>query len=329
MNDRVTLRARAPFAMTLLIGLVLGATVLIGSQLGAMRAADGLVTVTEPLLTDASLERLRADLDEATAVAVALEGPGLSRLAALSRRDRAEFDADVERAVPAYAAAAARLPEAGALADAVVGNLERRQAQFAAAAELPGLGLTLRDAVWLQLVLAGVFCAVGVLGLRRPDARLAAIPLAVGALMVVVPLALGQPGKARDTDAVLDSLRPFSTEKVEVRRAALADATTVFEALRGEVVPRVAAIAGMTPAEVLAALEDASGDLSAPRLERTAVILDRFGGLVDFSARIQPLLVRSDGISARAGTWLIVVPGAVLVLVGASGLLIARRRVAD
>jgi hypothetical protein len=43
--------------------------------------------------------------------------------------------------------------------------------------------------------------------------------------------------------------------------------------------------------------------------------------LVAFSGRIQPLLVKSDKLSAQATMWLLLGPGIALALAGAAGLL--------
>ncbi|WP_183095341.1 hypothetical protein, partial [Nocardioides stalactiti] len=139
-----------------------------------------------------------------------------------------------------------------------------------------------------------------VAGAFRPSRGAAGVILGVGVLLAAVPLGLGHVGKAHDTDALLDSLRPFSVEKVEAREAGLADALLVAGAYDGTSVP----------AEDLAALDAA---------------LDRFTALVALSRDAQPLLVDATEISASTTVGTSIGAGAALAAAGVLGLLTARR----
>ena len=143
---------------------------------------------------------------------------------------------------------------------------------------------------------------------------------------VIGPLALGYPSKTSDTDAILNSLRPFTAEKVKAREESLAATQRLFTALREDVLPSVAADAGRTVGQAERILAQASPALSRASLEETEAAIDRFAPEVGFSARIQPLLVEADNLSARESMWLSLGPGVLLVLAGATGL--ARPRTA-
>ena len=180
-------------------------------------------------------------------------------------------------------------------------NLEQRQEQFDSAVALPGLGLDLFAAAVGVLVLAGVALLAGGIGLIRPTRWAAVVVLIVGFAVAGTPLALGHLAEAQDIDALLDSLRPFSKEKVEARQHGLADVRLVFDAYHGTAVP-------------------------AADLTETAAAIDRFAGLVDFSAEIQPLLVDATTMSATTTVGLSIGEGSALALAGATGLMVARRR---
>jgi len=279
-------RRRLPFALACVVGLVMVGVTLATSQLDAARSGDEVLDGAAPFLTDDGLRTIRADLDRIDST--------FAEMAA-----DPEFTTEVE-ADPAVSEAAARLPGVHAVADKVIGNLEDRQEQFDSAAALPGLGLDLYGAIIAVLVGAGVVLLVGGIGAARPMRWAAVVVLVAGVAMAGVPLVLGHLAKAHDTDALLDSLRPFSEEKVEVRQDGLADVRLVFDAYHGTAVP-------------------------AEDLAETEAAIDRFGGLVEFSGYAQPRLVEATTLSATTTTWLSIGEGSTLALAGAAGLLTSRR----
>lgn len=322
MSDSI---GKALFAAVAMIGIGMVAIVLFASQLSASRAADRIVTLTEPTVNEAGVQRLRADLEQATAAAEAVREAGLPFLAEATAQTKSGLLEALETNAPEFSDGLARYAETQALADMIITNLEQRRGQFESAASLPGLGLTLRDAVLAELALGFVLIGVGLAGVIRARVALAAVVLGVGAALVVTPLALNHPSKTADTDAVIDSLRPFSVDKVEARAAALASAYALFDGFQEEVVPYAVSEAGLTATELGAGLEDASPALSPAGFSQVAVVLDRFGALVEFSSRIQPLLVTADELSARTTMWLLIGPGIALILAGAGGLAITLR----
>ncbi len=265
-----------------MFGVALGA-----SQLDAASSGDDLLDGAAPFLTDDALATTRADLERIDST--------LSEMAA----DPA-FAAEVERD-PVLSEAAAGLPEAGATAGKVLSNLEQRQSQFESAAALPGFDLDLFWAAIGLLVVAGVAVLAGAVGVARPSRWAAVVVLVAGAAVAGAPLVLGHLAKAQDTDALLDSLRPFSKEKVEARQNGLADVRLVFGAYDGTTVP-------------------------AEDLAETAAAIDRFDELVEFSGEAQPLLVDATTLSATTTAWLSIGEGSSLALAGVTGLLLARGR---
>ncbi len=281
---------RLPFALAFITGLVMLGVTLGTSQLDAARAGDELLEGAAPLLSDDGLSTIAADLERIDATFAQLTTDP-------------EFVAEVE-SNPTLSEAAGRLPEARAVAGKVTANLQQRQDEFDSAVALPGLGLDLFAAVVGALVLAGIALLAGGIGLIRPTRWAAIVVLVAGGAVAGTPLVLGHVAKAQDTDALLDSLRPFSKEKVEARQHGLADVRLVFDAYDGTAVP-------------------------AADLTETAAAIDRFAGLVDFSAEIQPLLVEATTMSATTTIGVSIGEGSTLAIAGAAGLVVARRRRTD
>ena len=311
-------RLQWTFFVSIIGGAVLVVVLLATAQVSASRAGDKLDKLVPPVVTQASLQRLRADLNKAEAVSAALREVGLQRLAAFTGQGPFAFQADLSRRYPAFTAGVAQLPAIQRLAEKVVTNLERRRGQIESAASLPGLGLTLNEAVWAELAIGLLLILVGIVGLARPRRAIAAAVGVVGVLLVAIPLALGNPAKAADADAVLGSLRPFSVQKVHARRAALATTRLVVSSFRTDVVPYVAAAALITPAAVERALGDASPQLSTASLDQMDGVISRFAAFV--ALPLQPLLVQADRMSAEVATWLVIGVGAALVIGFALGI---------
>src|SRR5947209_14931516 len=117
---------RVAFVVAIISGLILFVVPLAASQLSVSRDADELVKLASPELTKASLRQMRTDLENAEAVSAALRRVGFARLAELSHRSSAQFQAALRYQDAAVGTSLAGLPAAQQLAEKVVGNLERR-----------------------------------------------------------------------------------------------------------------------------------------------------------------------------------------------------------
>jgi hypothetical protein len=317
--------ARAVCLVAVVGGAVMVAVPLARSAIGGARAGDDLVAMASPLLTDEGLTALRADLDSLTATGTALRTVGIPYLAERVGQTPEEFVDALGREDAALAAALADLPAVGELGERVVGNLERRQDQFESAESLPGLGLSLEQGAWLVLAAGVALLGIGVAGLRRTSRGLVVAATVVGVLLVAGPLALRYPEKTSDTDALLDSLRPFSIAKVEQREAGLATVRTVFDGLDATILPAVASASGTTTDEVAAGLGAVDPALSPAAFGDAEIVIGHFASLVEFSRTIQPLLVEATDLPTRSFIWLTIVPGLALSATGAASLVVGAR----
>lgn len=317
---------RPLFVVAIVSGVLLLAVPLADAEVGGSRAADRVLALTKPVVTAPSLRQSSLDLARGEAVGAALTEVGLPRLAALSGQSPASFAAELDARYPLISRDLARLPAIGVATDKVITNLTRRRGQFDEAKSLPGLGLTLNDGVWAELVIGALLLCVGIAGLARPRRGLTLTVVALGLVLLVGPLALNDPAKAADADALLGSLRPFSVAKVQARRGDLAAAKLVFTGFQQDVLPAVAAEAHVPLSTVESDLGAASPQLSTASLSQVDAILTHFRTGVVLSAQIQPLLVRADGLSAEARTWLLIGPGIALLLAGALSIAPMRAR---
>jgi hypothetical protein len=308
-----------PFVVAILSGITLITVMLATSALSASQSGDQLIRLASPPLTGTSLRGMRSDLDTMEGIAAAVRDAGVPRLAALSGQTPAAFRASLAARDPSVSRGLAQLPAVERQAETIVTNLERRQGQFQSAAALPAPGLSLHQGALAALGLGAALVVVGVVGLLRPRRWVAVAIAAAGLIVVVVPLALGAPAKAADTDSLLNSLRPFSVEKVHARQAGLATVRTVLDGFQSDVVPQVARTAGVSPTTVAADMGAADPRLSPTALQATGPILDHFAFLVDFSGRIQPLLVSATRVPTQATTWLVIAPGVALFVSGVIG----------
>ena len=320
---------RAAFVVAVIGGTVMVAVPLARSALSGARAGDDLVELASPVLTDEGLADLRADLDSLTATGTALTTVGIPYLAERTDQTPDEFVAALAQDDPELAAALGDLPAVGELGERVVGNLERRQGEFDSAASLPGMGLNLEQGAWCILVTGIVLVGIGVAGLRRASRGLVVAATVFGVLLVAGPLVLGYPGKTSDTDAILDSLRPFSVAKVEQREEGLATVRTVLAGMDATILPAVASATGTTASDVAVDLGAVDPALTPEAFADADTVVGHFASLVDFSRTIQPLLVDATNLPTRSFLWLTVAPGLALLATGAASLVLGRRRPAS
>lgn len=311
---------RLAFVIAIVVGAVLAVVPLAASEPTASKAAERLIVITKPVMTTASLSSLRAGLTKAEAVAAALTKVGLPRLAVLAGQTPAQFHAYLSTHDSGVAAGLRKLPVVRRLTEKIITNLERRRAQYEAATKLPGLGLSLKESVWLTVVLGVLLAIAGVVGLVHPRRSIVLAIGIVGLVLVAAPLALGNVGKASDTDAFLNSLRPFSVQRVQGRREALAIVETVFNGFQAGVIPQVAALGKTTPVRVRADLGSADLELTASSLRQFRAVVSQYRPLVAASAVFQKLLVKADALSAQASVWLLMGAGISLLLASAIGI---------
>jgi hypothetical protein len=114
----------------------------------------------------------------------------------------AEYNAYVGRQFPAVAAGVKGIPPLVAFVTPVAAQLEALHPQFAAVDSMPFLGLPLTTIPWILLAIGAALLGLGVLILRTRGRAPLILAAALGAAMLVLPLALSYPRKASDATKV-------------------------------------------------------------------------------------------------------------------------------
>ncbi|MGZ4326189.1 MAG: hypothetical protein ACXVV5_29575 [Solirubrobacteraceae bacterium] len=242
------------------------------------------------------------------------------QLAAELHMSPAAFNAYVAREFPAVAAGVRGLPPLVAFVTPVATQLEALHPQFESVDSLPFLGLPLTTVPWILVVLG-----LGLVGLGawtwRGRGRLPLIAAtAVGAAMLVLPLALSYPHKARDAKRVA------AVGRVALSQQAAAGAQTanrLIDGLVGQVetamLPALAQRLHVTPAALSATLAQRYPDVvrglqAWPSIRPGAVALVRLQVASVADAQ------RMKGLDFTPLPWYIMGPGIALLLTGGAAL---------
>ncbi len=216
-------------------------------------------------------------------------------------------------------------PAAKNVVGPVVAQAAKLQPKYDRVTHIPGLGLPIAAAAWM-LVLAGLLLiGVGGAGLLRPRIGIAAAIAALGAGMIVVPLALNLPAKASDSGPVLKLGRVAVSQQAATAAHTTALAVDdMVSTMRFGMIPGIAARAHTTRAALDGAIAHqapgmAKGLREWPSLAATAYSLTQLQQLsVDDFKKV-------DGIGYSGLEWVAIGPGIALLLLGGAALLVRRR----
>jgi hypothetical protein len=233
-------------------------------------------------LSDEGLEQHRQDFEVARDTIHGLEDEVLPSVAATLGVTDAELRAQIAAGYPAVDRLLVEQPELLALAEGGLANLQAQQDAFQNADSLPAGSLPgWAGGVW-SLILAAVVIACGAAllvarGTRLRRSALGGVAL-VAVLLIVLPLALGIPGKSADAQSVLDTLRP-SEELVARTEAAFTTSDEGMREFDERLMPDVAAALGISREQLDAAMALQFPEVAA-NLEEVPAVLDRYEGRV-------------------------------------------------
>ncbi len=158
-----------------------------------------------------------------------------------------------------------------------------------------------------------------------------ALVLLLGIGLIVFPLADGMPKKTQGVDNVQDTFRDaMSKEGLKISREDLVTMQLMLKQLQGETLPALGARIGMNPDQTKAFL-GARFDKVGTGLEQVDEIMPRFDHLVLVMEQQGANFREADEIPTShlpntAVTYLFLVPGVILTVVGAAGLFFSFRR---
>jgi hypothetical protein len=217
------------------------------------RMADGF----RPAMQPEPIAALERDLDGLEAVTEEFSGVAVPTLSEALGTSPEEFVGLMNEQFPDVAAGVDRLPAIVESFRGVVATLEAEQERFASADAIPTTSLPATTVPW-GLAAAGVaLFAIGIVIAARPGRSAAIAAVAVGALLIAVPLALSLPGKAADADTMNENLRPvYTAELVAGADEGLAVVGAMGTQLQEEMLPALGQQLGMEEAALQAFLAE-------------------------------------------------------------------------
>jgi hypothetical protein len=179
------------------------------------RMSDGF----RPAMTPVAIAQLQANLGTLEAVGPEFETKGITMVAQALGMTPEQLTAFIGQQYPDVATGLQQLPSIVAQFRGVVGVLAIEQTRFERADAIPASNLPATTIPWGLLVAGIALVGIGLTVAIRPIRPWAVAALAVGALMVVAPLAMSLPTKASAADTMNAHLEPvYSAQMLTGRR---------------------------------------------------------------------------------------------------------------
>ena len=310
---------RVAAVVALTVGLVLLVAVLVSNLFSRAEAGEAATDLVRPELTVEGIKQHRADFEltkRATDQLVDETMPAVGEALGLSA-------VQLEARYPRIAAAGAQRSTIYPFAERIVANLERHQADFQSADDIPLAGLPMTAAPPIALAAIGVLIAGAALTWLRPG-RVLLIGLAGFALLLVVaPFATGYPDKASKADAVLDSLN-VSHDLAAQTRAHFDTMAAAADEFEHKTVPDLVAVTGGSSSRLDQQLA-AEFPAVAEGRRQFAAVFRRYDERVTIRERGVDSVEEAKRFPLEAVTWWMVVAGAVLFTAAALSLAYERR----
>jgi hypothetical protein len=312
------------------LALVLGvALIVLSLSLSLFERTAGAERTTDrfrALMSPAGLVDLRNDFETVRSAGLQFRDRTIPDFARALGLSPPEMDRFVRTNFPAVHAGVASFPATFAFVDPNIDRLEVRSDEFSNLDAIPTDWLPLHAAAWLLFGLGVALVAVGAFGLFRPGRVTTGLCAALGVVMVVLPLALGIPGKAEDARDVGDIAKGGLSQAGATQADQINDG---LEAMVGEIrtkmLPALSTRLNVTPEQL------------NRQLARDYPAVAKFLGMFDqllpeargLAARQQASVddfAKADKTPIKAIPWLLIVPGAVLALVAVIALVAGTRR---
>jgi hypothetical protein len=280
------------------------------------RMADGF----RPAMESEPIAALGRDLDALEAVSG--EVPALSEALGMTPEELAGF---MGEQFPAVATGIDQLPSIVESFRGVVATLDAEQERFASADAIPTTSLPATTVPWGLAIAGVVLLGIGVVIVLTPARAGGVAAILVGALLIVLPLALSLPGKASDADTMNENLKPvYTDELIAGADHGLAVVGDMGAQMQTEMLPALAQQFGMDEAGLQAFLGE-NLPATAGAMATMPDAMGRFTTVVDiFRAHLDDY----DTITSVAFVpivWTMIV-GGILALLGGAWALVGTRR---
>lgn len=327
---------RVALILALVCGIFWVAGTLVLSYPDKFRGGERMTDAWRPVFTDDGLAQARTDIDAFSGFANQFSAETVPALATQLGMTAAQFGEFVQANFPDTAAGLGSLDEIVPYFDGVVGGLEANQDEFRLADAIPTKNLPATTVPWIFIGLGVIVIGVAAAGLARPARAPIALAGAgaLGLVAILGSLVLSVPNKAQAVEDTTDDFRTtFSTQGVALARQHM-DTVTAFAAdVTDGAVPAIATALETTPGALVTGLSTQFPQVGAVLADLPGM-LARFDGLVTTLEATSDDFKLLDSVPTKGSQTTLLeaqfaVPGALLVLAGALGLMVpalARRR---
>ena len=305
------------------IGVVLILVPLSARLFTVAPAFERLTDDFRPEMKAAGLSQLNQDLDGLVATQAEFTTRAVPQLSTALGMSPQEFSGLLGQQFPAVAAGLQSVPEVNQHFDAVLTVLANERARFDKADAIPTKSLPATTVPW-GLAVAGLACiAVAFMVPRRTGAVTA---VALGLLLVVVPLVMSLPGKAGAADTMNSNLKPvYNAELVSGARQSLAGIQAMGTELQTKMLPALAGMLQMSEPEVQAYLATNFPAVTAGMASMPAA-LGRFDRLINAFDRSLANYDTAKGTKLLPIVWMVLAAG--LIVAGVGGYVLIRGQAA-
>lgn len=303
-------------AVVAVVGLVLLGSIVVNDLFSVGPAFERMSDGFRPVMTQEVIATLQQDLQGLQAVSDEFQTTGIPMMAEALGMTPEEFAVFMVERFPDVATGVEQLPASVEGFTGVVGTLEAELDRFASADAIPTSSLPATTVPWGMLTAGLLLLGIGILIFVRPGRTAPVVAMIVGALLLVVPLALSLPTKAADADQMNENLTPvYTQELVAGAQENLAVVAAMGTQMTEEMLPALGAQLGMDEATLQAFLADNLPAIAAG-IQALPDALGRFTDVVEtFAANLDDYLTIND-VEFVPIVWTLIIGGAIVLGAG-------------
>lgn len=243
-------------ALIALVGVAFLVTVFGNGLFGASSAWEDLSDDVRPVYTDEAIAELRADAARLRAVGEEFNQNVVPTIANALGVSAAELAGRFAADFPATSAGVVALPTIAGGLEQRAALLESQQGNFRSADAIPTDDGSAVMIPWF-ITITGTLAIIAGLLMMTAGRAIPAAAVALGIVMVAVPIVTTLPSKAADADALNEAVAPlFTQESIQASQSAIDTLEAMAEELSTSLIPGLAQQLGMTPAQAQAFLAD-------------------------------------------------------------------------